>query len=337
MLLTRENFREEVFKRDNHKCLFCDNPAKDAHHIMERRLFIDGGYYLDNGASLCAEHHLLAEKTLLSCKEIREKLNISKLILPDHYYKDVDYDKWGNIILPNKTRLRGELFFDESVQKVLSEVLHLFVKYVKYPRTYHLPWSNGTKDDRFIDNDSYFFGKHIVMTEKMDGENTTLYNDYIHARSLEYDSHLSRDLIKSFHSSLSYNIPDNMRICCENVTAVHSIKYEDLKHFCYGFSIWEDDKCLDWEATKIYLELLNIQTVPILYEGIYDEKIIKSIYDEELKKRDIEGYVIRITDSFKYDNFKNCVAKYVRPNHISQENHHWKFKKVSYNTFPKKI
>ena len=43
-LLTRDNFRESVFDRDNHKCVFCDKHAKDAHHIMERRLFNDGGY-----------------------------------------------------------------------------------------------------------------------------------------------------------------------------------------------------------------------------------------------------------------------------------------------------
>lgn len=57
-LLTRDIFRESVFSRDNHKCVICGNPAKDAHHIIERRLFSDGGYYIDNGASLCEEHHI---------------------------------------------------------------------------------------------------------------------------------------------------------------------------------------------------------------------------------------------------------------------------------------
>lgn len=53
ILLTRDDFREFVFKRDNHKCVVCGEPAVDAHHILERRLFHDSGYYLDNGASLC--------------------------------------------------------------------------------------------------------------------------------------------------------------------------------------------------------------------------------------------------------------------------------------------
>ena len=35
-LLTRDQFREAVFARDNHKCVFCHQPAVDAHHILER-------------------------------------------------------------------------------------------------------------------------------------------------------------------------------------------------------------------------------------------------------------------------------------------------------------
>jgi len=33
-LLTRDEFREGVFKRDNYKCVVCGAPAKDAHHII---------------------------------------------------------------------------------------------------------------------------------------------------------------------------------------------------------------------------------------------------------------------------------------------------------------
>ena len=38
--------------------MVCKKPAVDAHHLLERRLWPDGGYHLDNGVSLCAEHHL---------------------------------------------------------------------------------------------------------------------------------------------------------------------------------------------------------------------------------------------------------------------------------------
>jgi len=48
-LLTRDEFREFVFKRDFKTCVMCSNPAVDAHHIIDRKQFIDGGYYLNNG------------------------------------------------------------------------------------------------------------------------------------------------------------------------------------------------------------------------------------------------------------------------------------------------
>ena len=53
--LTRDQFRNGVFARDGHKCVLCQAPGQDAHHIMERRLFPDGGYYLDNGATVCRD------------------------------------------------------------------------------------------------------------------------------------------------------------------------------------------------------------------------------------------------------------------------------------------
>ena len=182
-LLTRDEFREGVFSRDNHFCVMCKAPAIDAHHIIERRLWSDSGYYLENGASLCMKCHLEAEMTKTSCEQLREACGITKVILPSHFYDDQVYDKWGNPILENGTRLRGELFNDESVQKILSigGFLQSFTSLVKYPRTYHLPWSHGrTKDDRGFDDMSSFIGKEVVVTIKMDGEQTTMYKDHIH-------------------------------------------------------------------------------------------------------------------------------------------------------------
>jgi len=58
-LLTRDEFREEALKRDNHQCVWCKGTNDLAvHHIIERKLFEDGGYYMHNGASLCPECHI---------------------------------------------------------------------------------------------------------------------------------------------------------------------------------------------------------------------------------------------------------------------------------------
>ena len=38
ILLTRDEFRKAVFKRDSYKCVICHKVAEDAHHIIERRI-----------------------------------------------------------------------------------------------------------------------------------------------------------------------------------------------------------------------------------------------------------------------------------------------------------
>lgn len=325
MLLTRDEFRSKVFERDNHTCVFCNKKAKDAHHIIERRLWSDGGYYLNNGASVCEDHHILCESTDISVEDVRLACNITKIILPEHLYYDQPYDKWGNPILENGKRSKGELFFDESVQKILKQYnkLSLFTNYIKYPRTYHLPWSeNKTDDDRTIPNVNHFIGKRVIISEKMDGENTSLYKDYFHARSIDSRNHPSRSMAKKLHSQFSYDIPDGWRICVENLYATHSIHYTDLKSYIYGFSIWNElNQCLSWDDTMTWFSLLGITPVNVLYDGIFDENKIRSLYDVGDWKNK-EGYVIRLADSFDYKDFKLSVAKYVRKNHV-QTVKHW--------------
>lgn len=324
-LLSRDEFRNGVFKRDNHMCIICQKPAVDAHHILERRLFPDGGYYLDNGASLCEVHHLEAEMTTLSAQTIREKLNIKHPLLPPHLYSDQEYDKWGNILLPNGHRLMGEMFHDESVQKILErgEVLNLFLKYIKYPRTFHLPWSmTKSKDDRVLANCDQFKGKEVVVTLKFDGENTSMYNDYIHARSINSGNHESRNFVKRTHSQIMGDIPENWRICGENVYAKHSIHYKNLDSYFYIFSIWNNQNmCLSWDETKEYSQLFELPTVPVLYEGVFDEKIIKSLAKPLFEGNEMEGYVVRLKDSFIYKDFQKSMAKYVRENHVTTHGH----------------
>ena len=183
--LTRNEFRNAVLQRDGYKCVICGKSAQfddtrdvmnlDAHHILERRLWGKSqGYFINNGASLCETHHLQAEMTTLSCEEIRKAAGITDIILPEHLYQDVEYDKWGNEILKNGTRIKGELFDDESVQKILKagNVLSLFTNRVKYSRTFHLPWSPGmNRDDRMMTDTNIFNGQRVMIMEKMDGEN----------------------------------------------------------------------------------------------------------------------------------------------------------------------
>lgn len=320
-LLTRDEFREGVFARDRHTCVSCGQRGQDAHHVIERRLFPDGGYYLDNGVTLCGPCHITAEQTVLTCDVLRARAGIQTIVLPPHFYPDTSYDKWGNILLPNNRRLPGELFDDESVQKVLAPILHLFDHRVKYPRTWHLPWSAGvTDDDRVLDAATLieWIDTDVVITEKMDGENTTLYRDYIHARSVDYSAHVTRNWMRNFHAQFAHEIPDGMRICGENLSFKHSIGYDRLPSYFMVFSIWQGMRCLSWTEMLEWCELLNLVTVPVIYQGRWTNSLCvpKHILDDAH-----EGYVVRPAASFNLREFSTRVGKYVRKNHVTTHGH----------------
>jgi hypothetical protein len=355
-LLTREQFRIAVFERDEYRCVRCgrtkDESSLDAHHIMERRLFPDGGYYLENGATLCDREenkinigcHYLAEATLLAVEDIRRLAGIKNIILPPHLYPDQIYDKWGNPILENGKRMKGELFHDESVFKVMAWAVAqgLFTDYVKYPRTYHLPWSPGiTKDDRVMEYAKNPWVDYklalplermaVVVTEKMDGENTTMYRDFIHARSIDGRNHESRNWVKNLHARIKHEIPDGWRICGENLYAKHSIFYPDLPSYFIVFSIWDNKNvCLSWDDTKAYAEMLRLPVVRELYVGLFTEERIRTLMLPGKEPDDIEGYVVRSAASFPYSQFRYRVAKYVRQNHV-QTHGKWTRMKIEPN------
>lgn len=126
-LLTREQFKEQVLKRDKHTCIFCSKPPTSAHHIIDRKLWEDGGYYLNNGSSVCDEHHWAVEKTDISVQEVWAKCGVTEPCLPPYFDKTLNYDKWGNILLDDGMRKAGKMFVLENVQKILKDKLYLFV------------------------------------------------------------------------------------------------------------------------------------------------------------------------------------------------------------------
>lgn len=330
-LLSRDQFRDTVFQRDKHQCIVCKNPAQDAHHIIERKLWNNGGYYLENGASLCELCHLQAEDTTISCNQLREAAGIIKFPVPHHLYPDQEIDKWGNFILNNGMRLPGEMFHEPQVQKVLAPMMHLFTSRIKYPRTPHLPWSPGLNDQEceLTSFDEFEKADQVIVSIKMDGENTTMYSDYIHARSTECNPHLSRNWVKALHGSIAHNIPAGWRLCGENLYAKHSIKYNNLESYFQVFSVWNDkNQSLSWEETKEWCALLDLKTVPIIYQGKWDRKLIENL--DLTPYQPIEGYVVRVAREFHYKEFRNCMAKWVRKNHI-QTDEHWKNQEIEPN------
>lgn len=210
-----------------------------------------------------------------------------------------------------------------------------YVTRIKYPRTYHFPWTgSAAADDKITADVSCMENRTIVVTEKMDGENTTMARDYIHARSVDSRHHESRAWVKAFWAGIRYNIPDGWRICGENMYAQHTIPYNDLPSYFLGFSIWDNaNRCLSWGDTIIWFDRLGVENVPVLYQGTYDEKVLHDLtLPENLKET--EGYVARVYMGFQFSEFEREVRKYVRKDHV-QTDEHWMFRPVIPNGLKK--
>ena len=119
-LLTRDAFRWAVFARANERCVLCGAPATDAHHILDRKLYPDGGYYLGNGAAVCGTCHLDCETTQVNVAAVRAAAGIHQPVLPPGLAEAVDYDKWGNQCWPSGMRPPGPLGQDEGMRRALA-------------------------------------------------------------------------------------------------------------------------------------------------------------------------------------------------------------------------
>ena len=332
MWLTREEFKEQVFNRDEHVCVVCGKPAVDAHHILERRLFgATQGYHIDNGASVCEEHHIMCETTEISTDQIRLLCGISQVVLPDHFNLDSKYDKWGNEELPNGQRLKGELFFDDGAQRMLKKggKLELFSNNVKYSRTLHLPWSKGRSSDDRVQNDiTLIQSQDVVVLEKLDGECTTFTSEKCYARSVDSGYHPSRALVKQIWSSIRHDIPDSWRIVGENIHGKHSIDYVRSPTPFFVFGMYDErNNTLSWSDIKEWCKLFGLLTVSELFTG---RLLSDGMFNEGGLKRDLnayntdraEGYVIRPVDGFTANKHVKSVLKCVREHHV-QTDQHW--------------
>lgn len=195
---------------------------------------------------------------------------------------------------------------------------------MKYPRTYHVPWSPGaTSDDKKHSNMRFLENQEIVVTLKLDGENTSMDRNKVWARSLDSSDHVSRHFVKSLHAQIKYLIPENMIIHGENVYAVHSIVYTGLPSYFLVFGVSVNKVFLSWDETVDVCNNLGLHLVPVLYRGSY----IVPEYTEYSHYGLMEGYVMRPASSF---SDSKMLAKYVRPNHV-QTDQHWAYQKIKVN------
>jgi hypothetical protein len=213
-------------------------------------------------------------------------------------------------------------------------------KIKKYPRTFHLTFSEGcTSDDKMLDSNDYFLGEEVIISSKLDGSNFCMTNKECFARSHNGPpKHKSFDWAKSFHNQVKHLIPDDLVVYAEYVFAKHSIHYSNLPHYLFIFNILDiaSDKWLSWNNVEMWSEKFSIPTVPVLFKGVIDndydlKKICISFMKEKEFQTDVrEGIVIRVAKQFDNKEFDFSIGKIVRANHV-QTDEHWKNQEIIRN------
>ena len=202
----------------------------------------------------------------------------------------------------------------------------------KYPRTFHLPYSQSkTDDDKTLPDDSQFEGMNVVVTIKMDGENTTVYPDgYIHARSLDGHGYAWQNWLKSYVWKFCGSLMEGERLVGENLYAKHSIgyKFDSIEDSFQVFALICDGFFENWSDIEDFCLWNGLKHVEVIYKGIYDKDKIMEAFENKKKElaeqgQDIEGFVVRDAVAFPASEFSKHVAKYVRANHV-QTDKHWR-------------
>jgi hypothetical protein len=211
---------------------------------------------------------------------------------------------------------------------------------MKYPKTLHFQWSPGTdSSDRFAYDIGKLIGTPIVITEKLDGENNSMTNKGVYARShVDFTISPWSAKVRELHSILKHSISDDLYIFGEAMSAIHSIEYTNLTSHFYMFGARYRGLWSAWDEVEDYAFLLDLPTVPVLFKGIVNsEKELQDLTEKLVKEQSVlggerEGIVCRVQRAFSDDEFETCVAKWVRANHVTTDEHwtrSWKWSNIN--------
>ena len=197
----------------------------------------------------------------------------------------------------------------------------------KYSRTYHFPFSPGTtSDDKIIQDWQGILAHELVMTEKLDGENTCLKTSGVYARSHAAPTRnpWARNMWPIWERVK--NDLKTLEVFGENLYGLHSIEYNNLETYFYVFAIRDGEQWLSWEEVCFYAGVLDLPTVPVIEQKVYTETEIPDQIQAQLALGsnlggECEGFVFRNADSFHVDTFAQNVLKYVRKNHVKTDEH----------------
>lgn len=200
----------------------------------------------------------------------------------------------------------------------------------KYCRTPHWPWSKQIhSDDKTHQDPSFFVGKQVIITEKLDGGNTALCNGQTYARSTGQPATQGWFAhVKKYHAWKTAGYPNSV-FYGEDIAARHSIDYTVSINETYKvFAIREGDEFLPWYDVVVICSYLDLEVVPLLFRGVFDStQEITKWFETEINKpskfgSSREGFVMLTSNGFMADEFGMNVCKYVRKDHV-QTDAHW--------------
>lgn len=200
---------------------------------------------------------------------------------------------------------------------------------LKYPRTPYAPYSPSiAKEDRVYANINHFLGKRIIITEKIDGSNTTLYQGKPYARGIgDTSRHKIHGLVKKHHA---WKVQGGDILYGEDIYAVHSIEYDPVyeNETFMAFALRQGDVLRSWDALVKYTDERDIPRVPLIFDGyVISEKVLKELFLDVFRQGsslgpEVEGAVLRTADGFPIDEMELNICKVTRRNHV-QTDEHW--------------
>lgn len=328
----REKFRKACLSRSGNVCTvpWCDDTPDDVHHIIERKLWEDGGYIKENGAPVCSEHHRYAESNHIPPQAFWKWIGLEPT-LPDNI-DDWNVNKWGDSYEKPSDKWKSE---DDDISTERD--------YVKQPSTVHLPFSKEDSDEDNFHNweeMTNFVEIPLVVTVKMDGSNCYVSRERVASRKGWGATHDTYDHLKAMHSSFRHKIPENLQIFGEWLKHKHSIHYtnekecdcEDsgpaLESYLQIFNVYDNEYnlWLSWPEVEEWANTIGFPTTPVIEKDLYFENEHEAAeklrqMSEETVEKGHEGIVVRPKFPFHYGKFDKVVGKYVRNNHVKTDEH----------------
>jgi hypothetical protein len=202
------------------------------------------------------------------------------------------------------------------------------------------------RDDHYHIDPGFFLGRDVVITEKLDGGIAAINADRVYARSSgaptnqPWFAYMKGRTVPKF-----YGLPPSVCVYGEDLYGVHSIEYDPLPDTFFLFHVLERmvenietpnthrDCFWSWNAAEEFARQYSVNTVPVLHRGRFEkiseitEYFMDNIGSPSIYGPSREGFVMRVIESFPFDEFEFHVCKFVRKNHVQTDKHwtkHWK-------------